>query len=115
MTLTLEEMARRDLDNALRMGRTFDQMFATLIDPQPAKAPVIQTITIRTIDGGNGKRIASNIYGANGINHTNQWGWIVDAVKEHFGCDEDDVECVETEDGDMIAVCGKIVAFTEIE
>jgi hypothetical protein len=110
--ITLEQMAQRDLERALQYGQMLEGLFK-LFDPKPA--PVVKAPPRISIHVLGGREIAQNIYCADGVNARNQWGWIVDHVKEHFGCDEDDVECIETEDGDMIAVCGKIVAYTEIE
>lgn len=147
MTLTLDEMARRDQENALRMGRVWDDIFSKLFGataptsaagrpdegmpcgpatgdgqnvaavgiPKGPATATISKIVIRAIEGGRGRKIAENIYGEHGVNRRNQWGWIVENVKEYFGCDDNDVECVEGEEGDLVAVCGKIVAFTEIE
>lgn len=110
--LTLEQMAQRDMRNALAFGQVLDQLFSAF-DPKPAPVKAPPRIIIRTMKG---HQIAENIYCADGVNARNQWGWIVAHVKEHFGCDEDDVSCVETDDGnDMIAVRGKIVAYSEIE
>lgn len=54
--------------------------------------------------------IASNIRSEYGIHRHNQWEWIVGNIVGWFGCDADDVSCLETEDGDMIAVKGSPVA-----
>lgn len=58
----------------------------------------------------DGRVIGSNHYGEFGINYTNQWPWIVGHMISEFGCNPDDVSCVETDEGDRIAVKGEIAA-----
>jgi hypothetical protein len=111
--ITLEQMAQRDLERALQHAKIWDDIFSKLFDPKPG--PVVKAPPRISIHVMGGREIAHNIYCADGVNARNQWGWIVDHVKEHFGCDADDVECIECPEGDMIAVCGKICAYVEIE
>lgn len=35
------------------------------------------------------------------------WGWIAETVAHEHGCDEDDVHCEESEDGDVVTVGGE--------
>lgn len=35
------------------------------------------------------------------------WSWIVDSMIEEHGCDEDDVGCQESDDGDLVTVRGE--------
>lgn len=63
----------------------------------------------------DGRVIGSNHYGEFGLNRLNQWAWIVGHMISEFGCNPDDVSCVETDEGDRIAVNGKIVAQLEDE
>lgn len=58
----------------------------------------------------DGRCIASNHYGEFALNRLNRWDWIVGYMIQEFGCDPDDVDCLETDDGDRITVDGKIVA-----
>jgi hypothetical protein len=58
---------------------------------------------------------ASNHYGDCGLNWSNQWGWIADSVAKEFECSADDVNCLETDDGDVLTVNGKPVAFVQNE
>jgi hypothetical protein len=57
----------------------------------------------------DGRCIGSNHFGPCGLDHLNQWDWIVGHLISEFGCNADDVSCVETDEGDRIAVNGKIV------
>jgi hypothetical protein len=52
---------------------------------------------IRTIDGRTISRT-----------HTlrNRWEWILDVISQDAGCDPDEIDIVETEDGDIITVDG---------
>ena len=34
------------------------------------------------------------------------WDWIVDVVRDEFACDEEDIDCLDTEDGDFVTVLG---------
>ncbi len=45
----------------------------------------------------------------------NMWPWIIESVSEHFDCNDRDVRNQETEDGDVITVFGKPVAYVEGE
>ena len=59
----------------------------------------------------DGRRcFTSNHYGDCGLNRHNQWAWIVGHMIDETGCNPDDVSCVETDDGDRIAINGKIEA-----
>lgn len=40
-----------------------------------------------------------------------KWSWIAEQFAEEFNCRPDDVDCVQTDDGDKIAVRGKIVGY----
>jgi hypothetical protein len=66
-------------------------------------------------EGPRVRCVGSNFYGDCGLNHTNQWAWIVGHMISEFGCEPDDVSCVETDDGDKIAVAGKIVGELVVE
>lgn len=35
------------------------------------------------------------------------WGWIVESVAHEHDCDEDDVGCAESDDGDLVTICGE--------
>lgn len=60
--------------------------------------------------------IGTNHYGDCGLNHLNQWAWIVGLMVNEFGCDPDAVHCEEGEDGEeFITIDGKRVGRVEIE
>jgi len=63
--------------------------------------------TIR--DLSNRKVVASNV----GLTIWTAWRWAADAISEHYECDPDAVHILETDDGDVIAVDGKPVAYFE--
>lgn len=54
----------------------------------------------------DGRRIAS----ASFTDSMNSWPWVQEQVAAEFACEPDDVTCVETDDGDMVAVRGEPVA-----
>lgn len=56
---------------------------------------------------------ASNHYGACGLNWSNQWNWIADAIAREFECDACEVGVLESDGdlGDLLTVAGKPVAF----
>ena len=66
-------------------------------------------------DGLRVRCIGTNHYGECGLTRHNQWGWIIGHMISEFGCEPDDVSCVETDDGDRIAVNGKIVGELVVE
>ena len=74
--------------------------------------PAVPFVYLMLIDG---RCLASNVYGEFGINRHNQWSWIVGMIVGEFGCDPEAVTCLETEDGDMIAVNGKPAAVVIYE
>lgn len=39
------------------------------------------------------------------------WGWVVSNVATNMSCNEDDVDEIETDDGDRITVRGEIVGY----
>jgi hypothetical protein len=39
------------------------------------------------------------------------WALISESFCDHFGCEDEDIEMVETDDGDRIAVRGEIVGY----
>lgn len=41
------------------------------------------------------------------------WNWIRETVADEFECSVDDVDCIETDDGDLITVLGVPVARSE--
>lgn len=43
-----------------------------------------------------------------------RWEWIRARVAGEYGCEPDDVNCIETDDGDKITAGGRIVAYTAI-
>ena len=53
---------------------------------------------IRTIDGRTLSRTHSI---------SQRWEWILDVITGDAGCDWEDVNIIETEDGDIITVKGK--------
>ena len=77
-----------------------------------AARPAVQFIYLMLIEG---RCLASNVRGEVGINSKNQWAWIVGAMVNEFGCDPDDVSCLETDEGDLIAVNGKPAAVVLYE
>lgn len=62
-------------------------------------------------DINSGFAFASNISGEYGVNFFNGWDWITRNIASHFECDEDDIECVETDAGDVFTVKGEPVAY----
>lgn len=72
-----------------------------------AARPAVPFIYLMLIDG---RCLASNVRGEVGINRHNQWAWIVGNIVGEFGCNPEAVTCIETDDGDKIAVDGKPVA-----
>lgn len=64
--------------------------------------------TIKTMDG----RTLSNTHS---IPMGHKWGWVVDTVAADAECDQDDVNIVEAEDGDIITVKGKHYARVTTE
>ena len=63
----------------------------------------------------DGRCIASNHYGDCGLSRHNQWPWIVGHMISEYGCDENEVSCVETDTGDFIAVDGLIVGYLDVQ
>ena len=55
--------------------------------------------TIKTLDG----RTLSRTHGVGG----SKWLWIVETVAGDAGCEPEDVDTIETDDGDTITVKGK--------
>lgn len=43
-----------------------------------------------------------------------KWDWIAATVASEYGCSADDVDCIETDDGDKITVNGVVVAYTAV-
>jgi hypothetical protein len=66
-----------------------------------------RTIRLLTLDG----RPWASAGFAGGL-PSDAWAWIAETVAHEHGCDEDDVHCEESEDGDLITVEG--VAFYKI-
>jgi hypothetical protein len=81
------------------------EMTATQTIRQP-----VQKVRVMTIDG---RCIASNHYGAYGINRLNRWTWIQEAIAAECECSMDDVGCIETDEGDFFTADGLIVAYLE--
>ena len=77
--------------------------------------PRIKVGYLMLTDGLRVRCISSNIMGEHGINRHNQWAWIVGMMVDEFNCEPEDVSCVETADGDKIAVKGTIVGELVIE
>lgn len=72
-----------------------------------ADRPAVPFIYLMLIEG---RCLASNVRGEFGINRHNQWAWIVGYIVGEFGCAPEAVTCIETDDGDKIAVDGRPVA-----
>ena len=72
-----------------------------------ADRPAVPFIYLMLIEG---RCLASNVRGEVGINSRNQWAWVVGNIVGEFGCDPDAVTCLQTEDGDKIAIDGVPVA-----
>ena len=77
-----------------------------------AARPAVPFIYLMLIEG---RCLASNVRGEVGINSRNQWSWIVGNIVGEFGCDPEAVTCLETDEGDMIAVNGKPAAVVIYE
>lgn len=73
-----------------------------------AQKPRIRFAYLMSLDG---RCIATNHYGECGLNRHNQWAWIVGYMVNEFGCDPDNVYCIETDEGDRITVDGEPVAY----
>ena len=63
----------------------------------------------------DGRCLATNHYGPCGLSHLNQWGWVCGYITREFDCDENAVSCVETDDGDFIAVDGLIIGYLDLQ
>lgn len=73
----------------------------------PAEARASSRQTIRDI--ASNKVIASNV----GMTFWNTWPWASTAIADQYECDAYDVHILETDDGDLIAVNGKPIAYFE--
>jgi hypothetical protein len=60
-----------------------------------------------TVELPNGMMLARTAFDRS---TTSYFWWVKEAVARHFECAEDDVDEVETDDGDMLTVKGEIVA-----
>lgn len=58
----------------------------------------------------SGRCLSRNFRGEFGIHSHNQWSWIVGSICGEFDCEPEQVSCIETEDGDKIALDGVAVA-----
>lgn len=85
-----------------------DKTTTTQITARPA-VPFIYLMLIE------GRCLASNVRGEVGINRHNQWAWIVGNIVGEFGCAPEAVSCVESDEGDLIAVDGKPAAVVIFE
>lgn len=47
------------------------------------------------------------------IGYFDCWNWICETVADEFECSADDVDCIETDDGDLITALGVPVARSE--
>lgn len=65
--------------------------------------PTYHRCRIKALDG---RRIAS----ASFTDPSNAWPWVQDTVAAEFDCEPDDVTCLETADGEFVAVRGERVA-----
>lgn len=74
--------------------------------PSPASTALAQPIKLYDIT--TGKLIAQ----AAGFTGASRWTWICDVIADHCDCQPEDVDCIETEDGDRITANGVHVAHT---
>lgn len=44
-----------------------------------------------------------------------RWSWILSHITNEYACAADDVDCIETDDGDQITVGGEPVAYLNTE
>jgi hypothetical protein len=66
--------------------------------------------------------LSAVVFDANGVRYASaqfsdmfaRWPWVQEVVASHERCDIEDIDCVETEDGDKITVKGVIVGHYEI-
>ena len=77
----------------------------------PAEARSAKTKTLRDIATGE---VISKGYDLLATLNT-KWNWISRAVARHFECDESDVHCLETDNGDVITIGDRPVAYIEGE
>lgn len=68
------------------------------------------TKTVYLMLTDSGRCLSRNFRGEFGINSHNQWSWIVGSICGEFDCEPEQVSCIETEDGDKIALDGVAVA-----
>ncbi len=73
----------------------------------PARAPLVKYVH----DLISGRVIASR-YVADMDPYSGEW--ITEAIATWFECTKDDVDCIETDDGDRWTVRGEIVASVEV-
>lgn len=77
----------------------------------PNEARSAKTKTLRDITNGS---VISRGYNLTcSLNAT--WDWISSAVATEFECDASDVHVIESDEGDMIGINGKPVAYIEGE
>jgi hypothetical protein len=77
----------------------------------PAEARSAKTKTLRDIDTD---KVISRGYGLH-LSLDATWNWISNAVAERFECETHEVHCLETDDGELIAINGEPVAYIESE
>lgn len=74
----------------------------------PAEIREASRLVIRDIT--NGRVIVATLN--NHISLSRRWSWIAEHIALNFECHVDDVDCIETDDGDVITADGKPVAYT---
>ena len=113
-SLRMQTEIAQSLRQAQIVADVMDTIFPSL-KTEKVKAPTKFAYLFVVEDNGRIRCVGTNYYGPAGLDHTNQWAWIVGHLVNELGCDPDTVHCEEAEDREWITVDGKRVAYLEVE